>query len=363
MNCYFEQHDKIINNQTLVILLIDLAKQRGIHPDKLLKGTKLFYQDLTLLSFRISHQQFVKLIQNALKLIQSPDIAFLIGSRLFPAQLGQIGSALMNTKSLLDMLRIIKCYQMHVFPFMFVIQRRHKGQCYLFFNHAISTENKQYQIFMCELLSSIIVSAIKWRMTILPTLSIRFPYQKPDHVEQYQAYFSGMYRFNPNENEKDNNAAKSHPCLQISIGQTELIKPLPAGNQVIKRHYLHQLENRALCVGIVQYVLQLIASYFKNNQDISLEKLAEKFNISPSTFKRKLAAHNTSYQYLLDTFRQQQAIFQLTEQGDSNEKVAKALNFSDITNFRRSFKRWTGLTPNDLKEKFLRHNIYDNHSS
>jgi len=32
-------------------------------------------------------------------------------------------------------------------------------------------------------------------------------------------------------------------------------------------------------------------------------------------------------------------------EGYSTEQVAKGLNFNDNTNFRRSFKRWAGVTP------------------
>jgi len=32
-----------------------------------------------------------------------------------------------------------------------------------------------------------------------------------------------------------------------------------------------------------------------------------------------------------------------------NERVADRLAFYDIPNFRRAFKRWTGLTPSQLK--------------
>ena len=32
----------------------------------------------------------------------------------------------------------------------------------------------------------------------------------------------------------------------------------------------------------------------------------------------------------------------------SNDEVAQRLGFNDITNFRRSFKRWTGRVPSEL---------------
>jgi AraC-like DNA-binding protein len=86
--------------------------------------------------------------------------------------------------------------------------------------------------------------------------------------------------------------------------------------------------------------------------NVPAQWLAEQLTMSQATLKRKLSQHNVTYQQVFDMVRQQQAVFLLTEQHFNNEKIAHVLNFSDITNFRRSFKRWTGLTPQALKKVF-----------
>jgi AraC-like DNA-binding protein len=350
---YFEQQDKVIKDLTLVILLVDIAKQRGIHPDKLLKGTKLFQHDLSNPNVAISQQQFSQLIYNTIKFINTPEIPFLLGSRLFPTQLGQIGLALSNARNLQDMLRIIKCHQSNIFPFMFLVEKRHQGNRYLIFNHAITIESDDYHIFMCELLASLVISALKWRMKDLPELHIRFPYQRPDYIEQYQAYFAQTFRFIPKiESLFNRSKVTGYLGLQISFTESLMMKLFEESSQIIKNYHLNQLERKRFPVGIIQSILQGFETCYEQHNEVTLEKVAASLAVSPATLKRKLALHHTSYQHLLDLYRQQQAIFQLTEQGHSNEKVANALHFSDITNFRRSFKRWTGLTPNALKQAF-----------
>jgi AraC-like DNA-binding protein len=352
MKSYFEQHDKVIKDKTIIILLVDIAKQRGVHPDKLLKGTRLFEHDLAKPQLGISQSQFTKLIMNTGKLIKSPDIPFILGSRLFPIQLGQIGLALSNTRNIEDMIRIIKCYQCNIFPFMFINEKHHNNNRYLIFNHAITFEGDVYHMFMCELLTSVITSAIKWRMNKLPNIKITFSYPKPQYVEQYQAYLGNSFSFSATEEQNVFALKKScHLGVQIVISNDELQKPFMESNQVIKRYHLNQIKNNNAPLGIIQFIIQIIDKYFENGE-VTLENIALTLNVSPATLKRKLALHNTSYQKLLDLYRQQQAVFLLTELNLSNEKVAKSLNFSDITNFRRSFKRWTGITPNELKIAF-----------
>ena len=70
-----------------------------------------------------------------------------------------------------------------------------------------------------------------------------------------------------------------------------------------------------------------------------------------ATFKRKLKQHGSSFQELQDQLRKQQAVYWLQLQGLNNEESAIKMEFSDIPNFRRAVKRWTGLTPSQLRLK------------
>lgn len=81
----------------------------------------------------------------------------------------------------------------------------------------------------------------------------------------------------------------------------------------------------------------------------SLERAAAAFAMSPATFKRKLHKHTTSYQQQHDQVRLQVALYLYQVKGYSNDQVASHLHFHDATNFRRSFKRWTGVPPSALR--------------
>jgi AraC-like DNA-binding protein len=55
---------------------------------------------------------------------------------------------------------------------------------------------------------------------------------------------------------------------------------------------------------------------------------------------------------LKDQLQKQQAVIHISERGCSNEQVAQQLDYADVTNFRRNFKRWTGMTPSELRKLF-----------
>lgn len=79
--------------------------------------------------------------------------------------------------------------------------------------------------------------------------------------------------------------------------------------------------------------------------DPSLERSAQRFGVSPATLKRQLSQLGTHHQAQLDQVRAHAALYLMALRGQRGESVARSLGFNDKSNFRRSFKRWTGMTP------------------
>ena len=71
---------------------------------------------------------------------------------------------------------------------------------------------------------------------------------------------------------------------------------------------------------------------------------AEHFQMSSATLKRKLKKHQTHFQAQLDQSRLHTAIHLYRVQGFKTEQISQYLQINDTTNFRRAFKRWSGLT-------------------
>jgi AraC-like DNA-binding protein len=65
--------------------------------------------------------------------------------------------------------------------------------------------------------------------------------------------------------------------------------------------------------------------------------------------KRQLLRHHTHFQAELDQVRTHVALWLFQARRLDNEAAAAYLGFHDAANFRRSFKRWTGITPGPLR--------------
>lgn len=98
-------------------------------------------------------------------------------------------------------------------------------------------------------------------------------------------------------------------------------------------------------------MLSAVYDYLSDNIRCSstLEQAAHAFAVSPATLKRYLARHGSHFQAELDQVRAHVSL-RLMHRGYDNDGVARHLGFHDANNFRRSFKRWTGLTPMLLRQ-------------
>jgi AraC-like DNA-binding protein len=77
----------------------------------------------------------------------------------------------------------------------------------------------------------------------------------------------------------------------------------------------------------------------------SVEEVAGLMHLSPRTLKRRLAAHGVTYSSLAESELRERAILLLRSSDLSLEQVAERIGYSDVANFTRAFRRWTGRTP------------------
>lgn len=79
--------------------------------------------------------------------------------------------------------------------------------------------------------------------------------------------------------------------------------------------------------------------------------VARALHMSERTLRRKLSAHGTSYQDMLDALRAQLAQDYVAHGRESFDAIAGRLAFADASAFFRAFKRWTSTTPAQFRER------------
>jgi len=82
-----------------------------------------------------------------------------------------------------------------------------------------------------------------------------------------------------------------------------------------------------------------------------LERIANVFNMSVSTFRRKLSNDGASFNALLSKVRYDYAKERLIHHDDRIDDIAHHLGYHDSSNFAAAFKRWSGSSPSNYRHK------------
>jgi AraC-like DNA-binding protein len=77
----------------------------------------------------------------------------------------------------------------------------------------------------------------------------------------------------------------------------------------------------------------------------SIEEVARLLRTSTRTLRRQLAVASTTFSDLTAARRHEIARLMLADRRCSIGAIADRLGYSDVPNFTRAFKRWTGTTP------------------
>jgi len=99
-----------------------------------------------------------------------------------------------------------------------------------------------------------------------------------------------------------------------------------------------------------QQVRQLLVEGLSGGET-NLEQVARRLAVSERSLQRHLSEEGTSHKKLLDGVRRELAVRYLSNHDLTASEVAYMLGFSETAPFFRAFKRWTGKTPGEFRDK------------
>ncbi len=84
---------------------------------------------------------------------------------------------------------------------------------------------------------------------------------------------------------------------------------------------------------------------YLQTEHMTLERVARTIGVSARTLQRELRDEGTSFRDLVDEVRRDIAISHMANSDLPITSIAMLLDFSDVSAFHRSFRRWTGQAP------------------
>lgn len=105
-----------------------------------------------------------------------------------------------------------------------------------------------------------------------------------------------------------------------------------------------ELDARALLLARVREVI-----VERLSAGVGFELVARELHMSTRTLHRRLTASGVTYHALLESVRRAVAFEALGAPHETISAISERLGFADPSNFRRAFRRWTGLSPHKYR--------------
>lgn len=317
--------------------LIDLALGRGVNAHRLLQGTGLFHEDILTGNQRVTPAQFLRLIGNVQQQMQADDTSFLLGQQWLPGHYGAASHALAHASNLQEALERLVQLQPLLSPLLRLRLRVDERHVWLEWGERFGAGSQM--IFLIEAGMAAVTGMSQWLSGQRLPWMFHLSHAQPRYSEQYWVHLGEHLRFDS-------------PLNQMCLPRDFLYLPW-AGASATAGQVAEREGQAMICrLPAPHSLLDNLHDHLRERirQPLRLESVAEAFDMSPATLKRKLQKHGTRFQEQLDLARSSTALELYQSRGYSSEEVAEHLNFTDRANFRRSLRRWTGLLPSELQD-------------
>lgn len=324
----FLSQDKTLSPR-LAAQLFTLLQSRSHDAEQYLFGTKIFSGELAQGRTLIAPAQLNQFIRNAQK-CQDPDLAFLLAHQLLlsPDPLAQLLQHAHSPKQAWHWLQ-----QFHLLWQIPVELRPHHQGNALYLDIVSYHPQPDIAHFYTQLTCSALSFWLRQHQ-IKGLWHLPSAYQGA--LGQWQRYLGLGLQM-----------GSAFPHLTIS--SSDIGRP-PSDACASQQQWLQvcQLELERLPQG--RPLLFECRRQLKKSPSLQLEQLAQQFGLSTSTLKRRLKKEGTSFQKLQDDSHRESALRLSLDLGWNNVQMASYFGISDVNNFRRAFKRWTGLNPSEIKQ-------------
>lgn len=316
--------------------LVRVVERWNVSAEELLAGTGLHREALEDPRTRIPDEAMHLLATRALALTREPALGFHVGRAISITAHGSVGLAVMTSRTLGDAFAVATRY----FPLRsghVELDYRIDGEFGIV--ELVPRANLEgIEVFEIESLYSGLghILELLLERPFQCTLDVRYP--EPKHFRGYAHLFPGPARFR-------------RPSNRIIFPLNQLDAPIRLADDFASREAIARCEAELASLGETSTLLGSIRKQLRNRDRgfLSLTELAELRGVSPRTLKRRLEEHGTSFQLLLDDLRRDRAIHLLENDARTVEEVASDLGYADVANFRRAFKRWMGVPPQEWR--------------
>ncbi|HHO75539.1 MAG TPA: AraC family transcriptional regulator [Deltaproteobacteria bacterium] len=322
-----------------IAIITDYARKYGIASKSLLEGSGIRSHDLQDPEILITPRQEMMVFRKIIALIPDQKLGLDVGRNYNISANGKVAIPAIFCNTFLDCIRLMFRY-IDVTLSYFRYELSVKGDLAVLRKEELIDLGDLRRFVTDRELMSVYMMSAGALGSPMALREIRLAYPKPDNASCYQETFHCPVKFDAGEN-------------LVSFENSYLSRPLPMANPLARHTYERECRRVYLRMKDVGSTLDKIKQELLIQEDgiPSLEQLARRLNISPRTLRRHLSTEGTSYKNLVRDMRREKAMDLLDRTDCPIERIAIELGYSDVPNFYHAFKKWTGVTPSEYRNK------------
>lgn len=322
---------------TVIRGAMNLAYKRGLSLGRLCRGLGFEPDDLNLPDIRVSYRQTSLLIRRIQQALGDPAIGLASGSAQTIVAFGLPGLGMIACRTLGEALEFCAEHQGDAGS---LLSRS------TFQKDGLLIQEVTPRFFDPDLEPYLIEEDFSSLVAICRSLvgprfkpaRVELSYPKPSYASAYTATFNCPVHFDA-------------PVNRLLCEASWMGCDLPNYDHFTSTSVLAQLKTmmtpRVEQNDLVECVSNYLRTHLEDQQ--GLDCVARHLNLGERTLRRRLAELNVSYRSLADKVRYERSLDLLKRTSMTLGEVALATGFGDVRNFRRAFKRWAGVLPNQVR--------------
>ncbi len=181
-----------------------------------------------------------------------------------------------------------------------------------------------------------VVTGVDWRPA-----EVRFAHPAPVAPREHREFFGAPVLFATGENAIEfDEVLMDLPCVRSDAALVE----------VLDRFAGDRLNRMPTGESLAARVRAWLEMEFRGGEPTA-NQCARFLRMSVRTLNRQLAAEQTTFRDVADRLRHELAAQYLTGRDVAIAEIAFLLGFSELSSFHRAFKRWTGATPAQYRQR------------
>lgn len=318
--------------------LAELVARWGVSARALFKGAGLAKSELSQPGRRLSVATMERLVERARALTGEPALGIYFGLQMRISWHGYLGLAAMTSQNVRQALDVATRF-LPTLTGALALELEIEGAT----ASLLITERADFGAARDAIILALVVGIWQLGCTLTGrplhgSAEVAMP--EPPYLARFKAVTPGALRFD-------------RPAHRLLFDAGTLDLPLASADPVAMLLTREQCERELDALGFAGPFRQRVRGLaLRGGGGVrSLEEVADQLHVSSRTLKRRLAELGTSYSDILDAERKRRAVTLLRTTTLTIDEIAERLGYSDVANFGRAFRRWTGSTPGAVRRR------------